>query len=480
MKMYKNSFLAVLGLIVAASVTLAYVGSGNSVFAQLFSSNHPPKNLVPVSTDRVVVRAHLVQDKVLKDSDGQVSVSLTLDAAEIPRSDHRPIAHADLVIVLDRSGSMAGRKLNDARLAVTQLIDRMTADDRLAIITYSNAVEVLSPLVGMDEAHRRQLKTVVAQINADGGTNLGAGLKHGIQTLMQTPANGRQRRVILISDGQANQGITDPLELGNMASGAATQNVTVNTVGVGHDFNEILMTTLADHGTGRYYFLEDPKSFALVFDKEFQDTRNVAASGVEILIPLVKGIRLVTAGGYPIQVNDNHAVVRPGDLLSGQQRNLFLTFQVPTDKEEEFTLSGFQVRFNYNGTAHGIATSGQMVLACVKDPGEVTASIDAPAWSARVIQEDFSQLKEAVADAIGKGEKDKAMDQIREYETRNEAINATVGSAVVAGNLKKDVQDLRLGVEETFAGPPSAVAEKKKQNAKALQYESYQIRRDKK
>ncbi|MCX5880860.1 MAG: VWA domain-containing protein [Deltaproteobacteria bacterium] len=480
MKMVKNSFLVVLGLIMAASATLAYVGSGNSVFAQLFSSNHPPKDPVPVHTDLLAVRAHLVQDKVLKGSDGQVSVSLTLDAAKIPRSDHRPVDHADLVIVLDRSGSMAGQKLSDARLAVMQLIDRMTAKDRLAIITYSNAVQVVSPLVDMDEAHRHQLKTVVAQVNADGGTNLGAGLKHGIQTLMQTPANGRQRRVILISDGQANQGITDPLELGNMASGAATQNVAVSTVGVGFDFNEILMTTLADHGAGRYYFLEDPKKFALVFDKEFQDARNVAASGVEIRVPLGKGIRLVNAGGYPIQVNDGQAVIRPGDLLSGQQRNLFLTFQVPTDKEEEFLLGEFQVRFNHNGAAHNIATSGQMVLACVKDPGEVTASIDAPAWSARVIQEDYSQLKEAVADAIEKGEKDKAMGQIREYETRNEAINATVGSAVVAENLKTDVQALRQGVEDTFAGPPAAVAEKKKQNSKALQYESYQIRRDKK
>ena len=53
MKIYKNSFLAVLGLIVVASVTLAYVGSGNSVFAQLFSSNHPPKYPVAAHTDLV-------------------------------------------------------------------------------------------------------------------------------------------------------------------------------------------------------------------------------------------------------------------------------------------------------------------------------------------------------------------------------------------------------------------------------------------
>jgi Ca-activated chloride channel family protein len=480
MKNYKNSFLAVLALILAASVTLAYVGSGNSVFAQLFSSNHPSKDPLAVSADIVAVRADLVQDKVLKGSDGQVSVSLSMDAAEIPRSDHRPAEHADIVIVLDRSGSMAGQKLSDARLAVMQLIDQMTAGDRLAIVTYSNGVQLLSPLVNMDEARRGQLKIVVGRVNADGGTNLGAGLKHGIQALMQTPASGRQRRVILISDGQANQGIVDPRELGEMASGAAAHNFSVSTVGVGHDFNEILMTTLADHGAGRYYFLEDPKRFALVFEKEFQATRNVAASGVEILVPLEKGIRLVNAGGYPIQVKDGQAVIRSGDLLSGQQRNFFLTFQVPTDKEEEFALGGFQVRFNHNGTARSTATSRQMILACVKDPKEVSDSIDASAWSARVIQEDFSQLKEGVAEAIARGEKDNAMDQIREYETRNQTINEAVGSAAVAGNLKTDVQALRQSVENTFTGAPAAVAEKKKQNAKALQFESYQIRRDKK
>jgi Ca-activated chloride channel family protein len=480
MKMVKNSFWAVLGLIAVASAMLAYVGSDNSVLAQFFSSNHPPGDPAPVPEDLVAVRAHLVQDKILKGSDGKVSVSLTLDAAEISRSDHRAIEHADLVIVLDRSGSMEGRKLNDARLAVMQLIDRMTASDRLALITYSNGVQTLSPLVGMDENHRRQLKTLVALVNAGGGTNLGGGLHQGIQTLMQTPGDGRQRRVILISDGQANQGITDPGELGNMASGAAAHHFGVSTVGVGNDFNEMLMTTLADHGAGSYYFLEDPNRFAPVFEKEFQDMRNVAASGVEIRVPLEKGIQLVNAGGYPIQIEDNHAVIHPGDLLSGQQRTLFLTFQVPTDQEENFSLGEFQVRFKHNGAPHDIATVQRMTLACVKDPREVTASIDAPAWGARVVREDYNQLKEGVADAIVKGEKDRAMDQIREYETRNKAINASVGSAVVAENLKTDVQALRQSVEDTFAGPQAAVAEKKKQNAKALQYESYQIRRDKK
>jgi Ca-activated chloride channel homolog len=394
--------------------------------------------------------------------------------------DDRPVENADLVIVLDRSGSMQGQKLNDACLAVMQLIDRMSAKDRLALIIYANGVATLSPLLAVDEAHRRQLKASVAQLIADGGTNLGSGLKRGIQTLMQTPAEGRQRRVILISDGLANQGITDPQELAAMASGAAEQNFAVSTVGVGYDFNEMLMTALADHGAGRYYFLENPQWFSQVFEKEFQDTQHVAASGVEILVPLEKEIQLINAGGYPIEVKDGRAVIRRGDLRSGQRRTVFLTFQVPTEKEAVFTLGNFQVEFTHEGATHRIVTPHPMRLTCTMDPREVMASIDEPAWSALVVQENYSQLKEVVADAIVKGEKDKAMEEIREYETRYRMINETVGSSIVADNLKTDVQALRGSVEATFAGPPAAIAEKKKQNSKALQYESYKVRRDKK
>jgi hypothetical protein len=119
-------------------------------------------------------------------------------------------------------------------------------------------------------------------------------------------------------------------------------------------------------------------------------------------------------------------------------------------------------------------------MACVADRKAVLSSIDQVAWGDQVVQEEYSRLKERVADAIRKGEKDEALKQIRDYETRNRAANAAVGSGKVAGNLEKDLPGLRRSVEETFAGPPAAVAEKQKQASKTLQYESYKIRRDKK
>lgn len=473
MNNHKKNLWSILGLIVAVSAVLAYVAADNSVMAQLINAKPKPEG--PVS-----VKAALVQDKVLNGSDGKVGVALTLTAAEIEQLNTQPLQHADLVIVLDRSGSMQGQKISDARQAVIRFIERLTAGDRLSLVTYSNGVNTIFPLVPMDESHRRQVKAAVQRIYSGGGTNLGGGLQRGIQTLLQTPADGRQRKVILISDGLANHGITDPRALGNMASGAIEHNFSVSTVGVGYDFNEMLMTTIADHGAGSYYFLENPNAFAQVFEKEFQSTRNVAASALEIRVPLKDGVKLIHAGGYPITNRDGFAVIHPGDLLSGQQRKLFLTFKVPTDKERRFNLGGYHIQFTSNGISRQLTAQDDLSLACVVDKKAVMASIDQAVWGEQVVKEDYSRLKEEVADAIRKGRKDRALQEIKEYEARNRAANATVGSAMVTENLEKDVQGLRQSVEDTFTGAPAAVAEKKKQRSKALQYESYQIRRDKK
>lgn len=469
----KKSLWSLLALIVSVSAVLAYLASDSNVLAGLTHAGDLSGGPVTIKTD-------LVQDKVLAGSGGQAAVALTLTAAEIEQPEHVPVRHADLVIVLDRSGSMKGQKINDARLAVLRLIDRLADRDRLALVTYANGPRIHFPLVAMDSEHRQRAKTAVQEIDTGGGTNLGGGLRQGIDILTQIPSTGRQRKVILISDGLANQGITEPVMLAGMASAAVEQNFSISTVGVGYDFNEVLMASIADHGAGRYYFLENPDAFAQVFEKEFTATRNVAATGMEIRIPLGDGLRLVNAGGYPVEVKSGHAVVHPGDLLSGQQRKLFLTFQVPTDRERNFEFGKIGLKYRHGATPFELHSREDLTLACVADEQAVMSSIDQAAWGDQVVQDDFNQLKEEVAEAVRKGEKDEALKQIHAYETRTRAINASVGSGKVASNLDKDVRNLQQDVERTFAGPPAAVAEKKKQTAKALQYDSYKVRRDKK
>ena len=220
----------------------------------------------------------------------------------------------DLVVVLDRSGSMNGRKITDARRAVQQLMENLSPRDRLALVAYDNAAEPLSGLLPMTESNRRELAAVISGIQPGGGTNLGGGLEAGLEILSTTAAGDHHRKLILISDGLANQGVTDPQALGRMAASGLAKDWVVSTVGVGNDFNEHLMTTLADHGAGNYYYLENPAAFASVFEREYRHAAAAAASGVAISVPVQDGIRLIDAGGYPIEARDARASIQSGQF----------------------------------------------------------------------------------------------------------------------------------------------------------------------
>ncbi len=470
----RRTFLTILVLIGVTTAALIYLGTKTSVAG----------NQVPITralqSAPLQIETSLAQEKVLQGSAGKVSVALTLTGADIVQPEREALQPVDLVIVLDRSGSMSGEKINDARRAVVQLINQMAADDRMAIVSYSNTVERLSPLVYLRGDQRDRLIRVVRQVFAGGGTNLGGGLQSGIDLFSQTEADNRQRRVILISDGLANQGITSPRALGAMAARATEKNLGVSTVGVGYDFNEVLMTTIADHGSGSYYFLENPAAFAEVFRQEFEAARNVVAGMVELRIPLQEGVKLTNAGGYPVSVKNGVAIIRPGDVLAGQQRRIFLTYQIPAEELGEYGLGNIQVSYHHQNELRHAAATKTLTVSCVQDEKEVVASIDKEVWSEQVLKEDFNNLREKVADAVREGRKDEALKVIEEYETQTDMINRSVGSTAVTENLQDELAPLRQSVEKTFAGAPSAVMEKRKQQAKSLQYESYRLRRDKK
>ena len=239
------------------------------------------------------------------------------------------------------------------------------------------------------------------------------------------------------------------------------------------------MTTIADRGTGNYYFMENPNAFAAVFQKELYSVKAVAASSLEIRVPLNQGISVVDAAGYPVDVRHSHVIFHPGNLLSGQKRKLFLSLRIPTDEEGTFNINGISVGYRHQGQPHTVTLSEPLRVACVKDRQEVFASIDANEWEEKVIGEDYNKLKEEVALDIKKGKKADALKRIQGYYDAQQAVNATVGSSKVADNLDKDLSGLRETVEKTFTGSAGEVEHKQKCNAKAMQFEGYKGRRSK-
>ena len=421
--------------------------------------------------------ANLIQQKVLQGSDGTVGMEWVLRTDEVLVDTKRRPQPVDMVVVLDRSGSMNGAKIRDARRAVLDLIDRLTPRDRLALLSYAEGVRRHFDLLPVDSDNKPLMKSAVRQLSTGGGTNLGAGLEAGIRLLDRSEGVGKMGKLILISDGLANRGIVHPDRLGKMAARAVNNEFAVSTVGVGEEFNEFLMTKIADRGAGNYYYLDHPAAFAEVFQKEFYLSRNTVATGITVFVPLAPGVQLVDASGYPLNHNRDGARFHPGSLGSGQTRRLFLTFQVPAGAVGQYEIGAPQVTYRFGGEDYRVGLPNPFKIACVADEVQVISSIDQTSWQDKVLHEDFNRLRQEVAADIKTGKKERAIGRIDNYYRRQSKINASVKSKVVQRNLEQDVRELRDKVDDTFAGEPAAVEQKQKAASKSIQYKGYTGRR---
>jgi Ca-activated chloride channel family protein len=473
-KSLKNLLLIAV-LIAVTGAAMAYSSKSGGVFSSNRNSgtarHHAAANGI------LSISGQLIQEKVLQGSDGIIGLNLMLQAEEIATATGAAARNVDMVIVLDRSGSMKGRKIVDARRAILKLLSNLTPKDRFGLVTYSDGVHIAAGLQMVTPGNRQRMEAAVNGVRVGGGTNLGAGLQAGINLLGSTGRSKNAAKVILISDGLANKGITDARSLGGIAAVAVEREFAVSTVGVGTEFNEYLMTAIADQGTGSYYYLENPAAFADVFQQEFLEARASIVNNLKIQIPLIDGIDLVDAAGYPISRQKGQAVFYPGSMYAGQTRKLYLTLRVPTNRNRQFELGNLKVFYHHDNQVHETTLEDSLNIACVQDQRKVYSSIDETRWSDKVINDDFNRLKQEVAADIKSGKKQKAMKRIETYLGEQQAVNAVVGSARVAQNLDKDVKELEAYVEDTFQGAPEAVRQKQKTNAKALQYDGYRGRR---
>ena len=203
------------GLIVLTCAAMAYSGADKT------------RNNPNLSTEGIIsLEGNLSQEKVLLGEEGNIALSLTMTADDVIAFTSGDASPVDLIIVLDRSGSMRGHKLNCAKDAAYELLSTLSSWDRFALVSYSNRVTRHSGLMKVTPSNRVHLRSVIGEIFAGGGTNLGAGLKEGIELMSAAKMGGRMRKVILISDGLANHGVTDPEILGRILRSSGLQEKT--------------------------------------------------------------------------------------------------------------------------------------------------------------------------------------------------------------------------------------------------------------
>ena len=459
-------------LVTVAILATASIAASIAMKSPSAASHRTPLRFTAASTTPVSFSGQLSQSAVLQGGDGQVRIKLLLGADELLVKEHVRVP-TDLLVILDRSGSMEGTKMDYARSAVTELLTHLGPDDRFSLVTYSNAAELAIPLAPATKGAQRGWRRVTRQVQAGGGTNMSSGIELGLNTLGRRETS-RSARIILLSDGLANEGDASYDGLTARALKAAHREYVLSAIGVGADFNEYLMSGLADAGTGNYYYLESTRELAKVFASEFQATRETVATGVVVTIEPGDGVDVVDAAGYPLERDGHHVSFRPGSLFAGQEREIWVTLRVPSEEPSEHELGTFVLSYTDRGLRRSLTLGGRPRIACIPNRDEVMASVDKKVWEASVVEEDYNKLQQDVALAVKEGRRDEAVGEIHAYRARNSELNAELGSALVDDNLL-ELEELERSVEDAFTGPD----QQRKQNllSKERQASSWDGRR---
>ena len=189
----------------------------------------------------------------------------------------------NLALVVDRSGSMQGPKLREAKRCVTDLINRMNPEDQVGLVQYDDHVDTIVPLTPVEQVSGI-IDALVQGITANGSTDLHAGWLKGGEMLASTAGRESICHVILLSDGQANSGLVDTTRISEQVSALAGAGVTTTTVGLGADFNEELMTAIAQAGHGNAHYGERAIDLAETFDAEIGLLSQLQWRNVELSI----------------------------------------------------------------------------------------------------------------------------------------------------------------------------------------------------
>lgn len=383
--------------------------------------------------------------------DGQVRMELELRADAKPGV--RVRRPTDLVVVLDRSGSMSGEKLEHARAAVRALLEQLDAGDRFSLVTYSDAAEVRIPFAAASTAARAGWIAALDAVPADGGTNMSAGLDLGLVTIEGARAAGRMPRLILVSDGLANQGDSSPEGLRARATRAVSGEYALSTVGVGSDFDEQLLAALADAGTGNFHYVQSSASLHEILARELDTARETVATAVTIRIAPPAGVQVIDVAGYPLErTNDGAVLVRPGTLFAGQTRKLFATLAVTTQGAPVQELGAWSVSYRGAGGPVELAFAETPRVARVATEDDFFASVDRDRWASGVVVDEYNRVQQLVAKDVKEGRADGAVAKLEEYRERLGVLNARIGSSDLARQLE-EVKRLEGSVAAAAAAP---------------------------
>ena len=275
-------------------------------------------------------------------------------------------------LILDRSGSMAGEKLEFAKRAAIHVLDTLTERDRVAIVIYDDEISVLSRSEPVTASNREKMKREIRNLGAGNSTNLGGGWLRGAQEVADNLQESGVNRALLLTDGLANVGIVDPQELAKHASELRQRRVSTSTFGIGLGFNEYLLESMAEHGGGKFYYIDSPDRIPSIFGEELGELLSVTAREVMLRVFAPASVKLELLGSLPHEKRDECLSIPIGDLCSGERQTLYLKVLTPPgsfgDRIE------FRMEASYAGTDNAARVERSKAVLTYSSASEVESA----------------------------------------------------------------------------------------------------------
>jgi len=310
--------------------------------------------------------ARLAHQSLRFDAVARTHLVVTLTAPPLDAAAKRP--PVCVVPVVDVSGSMAGDKLFMAKQSLLKLIDHLGPADRCGVVAFATDVRVVSPAVEMTPEAKARLKLQVGDLQATSSTNLSGGMLEGLG-LGNAPALPADVlvRVILFTDGHANQGIaTTAAELLPLLD-AHRGRATLSAFGYGRDADQELLADLARRGAGNYAFVDGPDAAMTAFARELGGLLSTFATGLEVRITPAPGARVTAVlSDVSSRVEGGAVILSADDILAEEERHLVLEVELAARPHPE-TTPAFQVALAWTERRAGATARQGAALAVSVD-----------------------------------------------------------------------------------------------------------------
>lgn len=278
------------------------------------------------------------------------------------RSDKRTaVAPLNLALVIDASGSMqADDKMPYVKDGLTRFLASLAPNDLVTLVGYSDEAEVLVSSRPVDDGD--WIAAALRRLSPSGETNLQAGLMAGLAEVDRSFDTRRNNSVILLTDGIANVGETDPRNIVRDVEPYVSRGIHVTTIGLGHDINDALLSELAHQGGGGYHFIDRVEEIDHVFQAGVSGMVQQAASDVAVTIVPEAGVRLVALTGYEGRPPAGPVTVRLKDMGTGDSQVLLAQLDLSPRRAGPQALAEVSLTYRDRiGGAEGHASRTAMV-----------------------------------------------------------------------------------------------------------------------